>query len=121
MKNKEITMYELMGLIKDGKAPYEIIYKNSKYFMDELEEYYKREDGTPLFEHIFDNYNDYDSLQERVEVLSGENDEWEDIELLMCLDTRETSDCICKIQDKINQFIKNQKYIIEKLESKDVL
>ena len=58
MKNKEITIYELMGLIKDNKAPYEIIYAGTKYYIS-LENYYKSEDGTSLLESIFNDYNDY--------------------------------------------------------------
>ena len=58
MKNKEITIYELIGLIKDGEAPYEIIYAGTKYYIS-LENYYKSEDGTPLLESIFNDYNDY--------------------------------------------------------------
>ena len=131
MENKIITIYELMGLIEDGKAPYEIIYKNSKYFIDELEGYYKRKDGTPLFEHIFDNYNDYEALQEKV-TIPEENDEWEDIEEINIendgyndfIKNEHGTKCgLTKhskiIAEKVNQLIKNQRKIIEKLEDKN--
>ena len=115
MENKEIIIYELMGLIKDGKAPYEIIYKNSKYFIDELEGYYKRKDGTPLFEHIFDNYNDYEALQEKV-TIPEENDEWEDIEEIdINLGILNMTGTEKHISNHINQLIKNQKYLKERL------
>lgn len=32
--NKEITIYDLLGLIKDGKPPKKIIYDNKKYFIE---------------------------------------------------------------------------------------
>ena len=73
MKNKEITIYELIGLIKDNKAPYEIIYAGTKYYIS-LENYYKSEDGTSLLESIFNDYNDYDALQEKIEILPEENE-----------------------------------------------
>lgn len=30
--NKQITIYELLGLIKDGKAPHSILFKNEVWF-----------------------------------------------------------------------------------------
>ena len=32
--NKKITIYDLLGLIKDGKPPKKIIYDNKKYFIE---------------------------------------------------------------------------------------
>ncbi len=140
MKNKEITIYELIGLIKNNKAPYEIIYQGTKYYIDELENYYRAEDKTPLFEQIFNNYNDYEALQEKVEILPEENEEWEDIEditlngetvgygiLKEWLDftpndnEQKICSCIETLGIVMNKLIKNQRKIIEKLESKDVL
>ncbi len=110
----EITIYELFGLVKDNKAPYEVIYQGTKYYIDKLENYYRAEDRTPLFERIFNNYNDYDALQEKIEILSEENDEWEDIETL---DT-EYQYAYGSINIVLNKLIKNQKYLKEKLEEK---
>ena len=130
MKN-EITIYELFGLVKDNKAPYEVIYQGTKYYIDKLENYYRAEDRTPLFERIFNNYNDYDALQEKIEILSEENDRWEDIEefeiagcnVKIKIGDNETfipteSLIIDYILAKENQLIKNQRKIIEKLEEK---
>ena len=135
MKNETITIYELIGLIKDDRAPYEVIYQGTKYYRDELENYYRTKDGTPLFEHIFDTYNDYDALQEKVEFLPEENDEWEDIEditlngkdvgygiLKEWLDFAPTDNeqkicsCIETLGIVMNKLIKNQKYLKEKLD-----
>ena len=128
MKNKEITIYELMGLIKDGEAPYEIIYAGTKYYIS-LENYYKSEDGTPLLESIFNDYNDYDALQEKVEILPEENDEWEDIEeyqysiIPSHFDLQNAIKTINRNfethQKALESIIKNQKYLKEKLEGKD--
>ena len=56
-------------------------------------------------------------LNDEIEIIEEvEDKEYEDIEELMRIDTRETSECICKIQDKINSLIRNQKYILERLD-----
>ena len=117
MGNKKRTIYELMGLIKDNKAPYEVIYQGTKYYIDESEDYYRAEDRTPLFERIFNNYNDYDALQEKVEILPEENDEWEDIEekeFERIIDISPLSNNVFEIMNsQINSLIKNQKYLKE--------
>ena len=132
MENKIITIYELMGLIKDGKAPYEIIYQGEKYFIDSLENFYRAMDTTPLFKRIFDNYNDYDALQEKVEIIK-ENDEWKDIEEIdnSVDDTLLNIECFTEIHEKaqdwnfsilkmkINQLIKNQKHLKERLDKNE--
>ncbi len=122
---KTITIYELMGLIKDGQAPYEIIYEGTKYHIDPLEKYYKSEDGTALLEFIFNDYNDYSALQEKV-TIPEENDEWEGIEEIKYKNKKiynETTKSYNTLNSKdkniylpiINQLIKNQKYLKEKL------
>ena len=127
MKNI-ITMYELIGLIKDDEAPkkikdpvtdliYEYNEKEKNYFRKPATD---KEISQPYYGLFYDDYDLMFNLDYAVETIPEENDdEWEEIELLMCLDTRETSDCICKIQDKINQLIKNQKHLKEKLENQD--
>ena len=68
----KITIYELLGMIKDGEAPYKVKYKNEIYIMDNLEYFYvNNENKTPLFESIFDNYSDYVALNEEVEILDN--------------------------------------------------
>ncbi len=121
MKNKKITIYELMRLIKDGKAPYEVIYQGTKYYIDELENYYRAEDRTPLFERIFNNYNDYDALQEKVEILPEENDGWEDIEQCSKKDFLDLSldERTIELYYYVRDLIKNQKYLKERLDKND--
>ena len=73
---KTITMYELLGLVKDGKAPKKIKYQNEIYTMDDVEYFcYKSGNRTPLFEHIFDYYGDYDALNEEVIILDNLEEE----------------------------------------------
>ena len=48
----KITIYELLGLIKDGKAPKKIMYKDKiwEFIQDDVD--YKNDD-TYLFEYLF--------------------------------------------------------------------
>ena len=123
----EITIYELIGLIKDDKAPKKIkidgcvFYFNSYYIS--LENAYLDDEATAWYK-IIDITFDKD-----VEILPEENDEWEDIEEL---DTyHQLDECIFidkyygnitgnlvdeVIADKVNQLIENQKYLKERLE-----
>lgn len=45
-----ITVYELLGLIKDGQAPKKVKYRNEVlYYDEESKDYYNDEDMHPLF------------------------------------------------------------------------
>lgn len=70
--NKEITIYELLGLIKDGKAPKKIKYNNRTYEFKEIEEGtgYVYESGIVKF--WLSNEIEFDisrCLNEKVEIL----------------------------------------------------
>lgn len=133
MKNKEITLYELMGFIKDDKAPKQICFEESLWEYDESDnDYYSISKNVLLFkEYIKDSY--IEDLNDTVELLE-ENDDWEDIcELLddsrynfsdkqngMTKEDRRLLDSNFKtLGETISKIIKNQKYLKEKLESKD--
>ena len=129
MQNKEITIYELMGLIKDGQAPKKIklcesnnIYKFNKDYSS-IEELYLTNIGNRWLDFL-----DI-TLDTKVEILPEENDEWEDIEEIETLEenikyTKNSVTHIIGIDDKekdvyipiLNQLIKNQRKIIEKLD-----
>lgn len=132
MKNKIITSYELMGLVKNGQAPKRIKCFDTIYIIDNLEYYYRAEDdrSNSLFEKIFGILNDSDALDETIEILDEENDEFEDIVILidndefhfmnrqngMTQEDRRLLDSNFKtLGDTINQLIRNQKKIIERL------
>ncbi len=64
----KITMYELLGLVKDGKAPKKIKYHNYICYYDDGD--YKLENGS---EWLFANeYIDLKYLNETVEILEEE-------------------------------------------------
>ena len=123
MKNEEITVIKLLNKIsKNEIVPKQIKYQNTIYIFDETDStYYDENDKT-----FFQTYN-YKILNDTVEILQEENDEWKvinNIDVLQdILSTNKIEvliENIGDIQIKINQLIKNQKYLKEKLESKDV-
>ena len=63
----KITIYELIGLIKDGKAPEKIIYNNIDLKYDEENEDYFRYYGKGLFEYKFTTCVDF--LNDKVEII----------------------------------------------------
>lgn len=73
---KEISVYELLGLIKDGKAPKKIKYENI-IWKHNLEENEYIEDGKDcwLFQDYFpNNLNFLDCLKDKVEIINCEKD-----------------------------------------------
>ncbi len=133
MKNKEITIYELIGLIKDGKAPKKIKVDNEIYnFHKGMETSYILGDNEDI-ELNFNYYIENDLLNKKdIEILPEENDEWEDIEEINIendghndfIKNEHGTKCgLTKhskiIAEKVNELIKNQQKIIERLEGKD--
>ena len=55
----KITFYELLGLVKDGKAPKKIKYNNIELEYSEENEDYYRYYGGGLFEHKFENCKNF--------------------------------------------------------------
>lgn len=66
----KITMYELLGMVKDGKAPKIIKYKGTlyEYDSDSGNEFYYN-DGWSLYREFFQNGN---CLNDEVEILEEE-------------------------------------------------
>ena len=63
----KITFYELLGLVKDGKAPKKIKFGNIELEYDEKNEDYYSYYGGGLFEHKFGNCKNF--LNDEVEIL----------------------------------------------------
>lgn len=63
----KITMYALLGLVKDGKAPKKIKFGNIELEYDEECEDYYRYYGGGLFEHKFENCKNF--LNDDVEII----------------------------------------------------
>ena len=72
MKN-EITIYELLGLIKDGKAPKKIKYEENIYDYNEVDKDYQKSDGRMLLGNIKINY----CFNSKVEIVDYEK--WKQI------------------------------------------
>lgn len=129
----KITIYELLGLIKDGKAPRKIKYSSyiMIYEIDENDyrtleqDYYDCDVKT--YKWLTDCMDGFTDLNDEVEVI--EEDTFEDIEELnvILMNGRDDSDARVSIiqenfirtTDTINELIRNQKKIISKLEGKE--
>lgn len=114
----KITIYELLGLIKDGKAPKKIKVTGRIYEYDEKYDFYYTKSNKANYSVSLGGMEDEINLvanafNDNVEILD-EEDEFIDIEEIKNereeLEWNETSP-----QYKINQLIKNQKKIIERL------
>ena len=106
----KITIYELLGLIKDGKAPIIIKYDNYIWRLrTEFNDYFN--DDSYLFMRGFDEYeNAKDFLDDEVEIIEDKK-----IEKLVGKDRGISIDySICDIVGKINELIEE----IEKLKGK---
>lgn len=78
----KITMYELLGIIKDGKVPEKIKYNNKIYFakgnaIEGFVEYFSDED-----EWGFNHYVRYENLNKEVEILEEPKGIPEKLEIL---------------------------------------
>lgn len=123
---KTITIYELLGLIKDGKAPNKIRWRNETYYF-RYSTNYQNYDYTNDKDYLFsEGIINNTMLNDEAEILDEE--EFEDIEELILKDGKvignwENGSEYCYtlsapqtvIIKKINKVIKNQKKIIEKL------
>jgi len=119
---KVISIYELLGLIKDGKAPKGVKAYGETFELientDTIRDIYVDKDGICK---LFDNF--WWSLNDEVEILDKE-DEFIDIEEITIRDKTigfPNGEWTARNMDKafaykINDLIKNQKKIIEKLE-----
>jgi len=107
----KITIYELLGLIKDGKAPKKIKYNERVYEIDEIQEDYSYF-AINRYEYLLDDINTFSRFNYEIEILD-EEDEFIDIEEIEIKKIEETSHL--EFKEKINDLIKNQKKIINKL------
>lgn len=116
----KITIYELLGLIKDGKAPKKIKYLGNIYEYNKKDKRYHNVDPKRLdLSSKFGDFN-FNYLDDEVEILD-EKDEFIDIEEIIYPDLNKDYEFemkhkdIEKTYDAINDLIKNQKKIINKL------
>lgn len=127
----KITIYELVGLVINGKAPRQIKYSNRIYDYNEKQEDYECF-IVNYYDYLLDNTNTFQQFNNEVEIIEEEFEDIEqetEIQLLKVYQeylennfTVTMTNIISDIEaifnetnDKINQLIKNQKLIIEKI------
>lgn len=104
----KITIYELLGLVKDGKAPKKIKYEDEIWECSK-EEYYSCKDGRILLGDLFFNYKIQTFINDEVEIIEEPKKiEYEQIEELTCneFDFEKKT---------INSLIKNQRKLIDEI------
>lgn len=114
--NKEIKIIDLLNMIAEGKeAPEKIKYNGKIYHIDDLEHFYVDNDRNALLVTIFDNYDDYGGLMEKIEIIEEDNNKieyLEDFDFDYKLDTNEK----CEILREWYQNLKRkQDEILDKL------
>lgn len=121
MQNKTITMYELIGLIKDDKAPKEIKYYEVTYEFN-VNNYYLKGRDEIEYSMFYKLAKGYMFLNDKVEI-PEENNEWVDIKELAEYTCTEnyTKESIEYNRKAINKLIKNQRKIIEKLDKNEIM
>ena len=103
----KITIYELLGLVKDAEAPKKIAYNSVILEYAEGNEDYYSYYGRGLFEYKFTTCNDF--LNDEVEIIEEPKKiEYEQIEELTCneFDFEKKT---------INSLIKNQRKLIDEI------
>ena len=118
------TMYELLGLVKDGKAPKKIKYENREYYLYDNKSYLTT-DKTRFFDRIY-----FSDLNIEVEILEEKKipEKLEEFEIQYNLDYIDYKNIetlkkylnkdFQTIYDTIDLIIKNQNQIIDYLKSK---
>ena len=61
----KISIYDLLGMIKDGKAPYKILFKGDEYTYEKYTKDYYNE----IHDYLFDSYDILTILNDEVEIL----------------------------------------------------
>ena len=111
----KITIYELLGLIKDDKAPKKIKIGNKELYFSKTKNTYVFEDSGNL------NWSYYvtdDSLDSKVTVI--EDDDFEDIKEVVVPEIDDVKNTrTVALEIRINKLIRNQKKIISKLENNE--
>ena len=94
----KIKLIDLLNMrARNEVMPEKIKYEYYDYFWNDYGKDYQKGDGEMLLGNLKIVYH----LNDEVEII----EEDKTIEKLMQLDTRETRDCIIKIQNKINEVI----------------
>ena len=112
---KTIKIIDLFKKIANGEeTPYKIIYNNVEYTYEYDVQDYWEEEYNYLFEKLFCENETKIALEIEVEILD-EEEEFEDIEEVDLGILNDQSSKNREFKIRINQLIKNQKKIIERL------
>lgn len=110
------TIYQLLGMVKDDKAPKKIMYKEDEFeFNYNINEYIDvHSNSDDKYREFCDRYSVFATLNDEVEILDNiENNKQDKIEklqyydnsIMWCMNGREITDNEKDIIDKINEII----------------
>lgn len=112
MNYKTITLYELLGLIKNGEAPKKIIYDEKPFQFDESDEVYYSSYGE-YNEEFAEFFNIYENLNDTIKI--PDDTEFIDIDEELVKKFKSFDSNANVLGDLLYKVIKNQKTIIQKL------
>lgn len=111
----KITIYELLGLIKDGKQPKKIKYSSCIMIYDVDESDYR----TPEKDYYDADVKTYKYLTDCIDLFTDLNDEVEIIEEPKKVEYEQIEELTCNEYDfekkTINSLIKNQRKLIDEI------
>ena len=107
--NKEMTIYELLGLVKDNKAPKKIIFDDTEYYLTPAGCYVRESDGITRL--LTQDYNLLFCLNDKVEILEDKDIKLLDVALLSQSDNW----LWCPSKDDFEKDIELNAYIIENI------
>lgn len=112
--NKTITIYELLGLIKDGKAPERILYGDEYLTFDNVDKDYFSEETESLFIDLFKNTATNYILNDTVEIIE-DNDKLEKIKTFYSVSNEIKDDAVRENLCDIVENLKNHEDIVNKI------
>lgn len=101
--NKIITVYELLGLTKDGKAPKKIKVLDNFYEYDKYNKFYYNKNGYSLYRLFLEGGN---CLDEEVEILEEYKPIIQEIHLEDMYNHNEIKVIDIELQNAINEIIR---------------
>lgn len=104
----KITIYELLGLVKDGKAPKKIMYNNIVWeYVNHEQDYRSRHNAELFFNDEINNTWIMTHLNTQIEILEEEKKIPEKLDLAWqnAFDEQVQQDCIKMILENINTIL----------------
>lgn len=118
--NKEVTIYELLGLVKDNKAPQKIRFRDSLWIYSERDQdYLKQNNEHNLFGYAFNCWRTSDFINDKVKILEEDKDIEEITSGELCsrsYTNEQLRSDVDVLRDKINEVIREVNKLLKENE-----